>query len=80
MTNHQHTILATASSDDFRLNAEYFGMEVAGPSESGAFLVRDTDGRAWLFSGDMRRMGRHCNESVWTPFNVERVNRSLAAH
>jgi hypothetical protein len=67
MTNHQHTILATVN------------MEVAGPSESGAFLVRDTDGRAWLFSGDIRRMGRHCNESVWTPFNVERMNRSIAA-
>ncbi len=74
MTDHQCTILCNVDNDDFRLNAEYFGMEVAGPSLRGAFLVRDGES-AFLFSAHRGMFGRSCLRSIWSPLNVAVMNR-----
>lgn len=83
MTNEQCTMLSAAPDAKFPEVASSYGFDCAGPSRHGSFLIREPDGRAWLF-GAVRRgarylFGRTVVESVWTDLNVAVMQGKEAA-
>lgn len=72
MTNSQCTELALCLPSRFKETAAFYGFEVEGPSARGSFLVREPEGKTWLFAGDHNRgyFGRMVVASVWSPLNV----------
>lgn len=73
MTNTHTAILTSAHDERFADVAKAMGYEIWGPSKHGSFLLRDEDGRAWLFSA-LRRSGAIASRTVVpsaiTPLNI----------
>ena len=79
MTNEYAQALALIPQDGFRDLAEHLGMEVAGPSKSGSWLVRDIDNSVWLFGALRENLtyGRTMVPSAWTELNVSVMNQTF---
>ena len=79
MTDDIAQTLSVIPQDRFRARAELLGMEVAGPSARGCWLVRDIDNSVWLF-GDINshpQYGRTMVASAWTDVNVSVMNHKF---
>ena len=72
MTQHQFNRLSQAG-DDFKLISACMDIDiqdVEGPSVHDAYLVRETNGKVWLFGKPQGKFGRVVVPSVWSPLNV----------
>jgi hypothetical protein len=80
LTRNRFRELRTTENDEkFVELCESWGWDVAGPSYEGSFLVLDTIGKAWIFSGvDLGPVwGRNVVEALWTAYNVAYMNRRV---
>jgi hypothetical protein len=78
MTSYDMMCVSVADDDKFVQVAKEINAEVAGPSAHGSFLLKEENGKVWLFSRP-RKSGtekfgvlenRVYVPSVWTELNI----------
>ena len=74
MTNEQCAYLGVSCDAEFSARATGYGFDVVGPSKYGSYLIREPNGRAWLFGPLRSKFGRTVVESVWTENNIAVVS------
>lgn len=78
MTTEAYNQLESASNETFPAIAESHGFSVEGPSDRGAFLIKDGE-QAWLFgvlrivpiSNSVKALRRFACKSEWSELNIQ---------
>ncbi len=77
LTNDATAKLSATTDANLPAIAKELGLDIAGPSKNGSYLVKEPNGKAWLVGKQGGPMGRQILPSVWTDENVAAMSKAV---